>query len=320
MPLRMDDNPPSIPSSKATAMHTGRPPCFVPARLWACLFLLFLLPLAAGCGDRTAEELARRTETVGRQLASLKESLENGDLRNALILKTYTERLGRDKPDAKTLAEEFAKDAGAEGPLYQGLAARAEALPSIADKKEALSEAAALEEATRKEVYDAALLDVVNTVADLSGGTLPRIQAPPDASPGDGQRASALVGNPNYGQWQTGSGGNFWMWYGAYRMIGDLVGGGSPVEFSSWNRRRPWSYYQDHGRDYFSSPSQRAADLRTAPRGRFSSSYGGTSRKNPYFAPAAPLSAKKSPPGRFRSSYGGSLRRGTRSFGRFGGK
>ena len=61
----------------------------------------------------------------------------------------------------------------------------------------------------------------------------------------------AFVGNPRYGEWRTDDRGtSFWMWYGAYRMFGDLFGvRGSPYyyrrdEWDAWSTRyRGQPYY-----------------------------------------------------------------------------
>jgi hypothetical protein len=51
------------------------------------------------------------------------------------------------------------------------------------------------------------------------------------------------VGDPKYGEWQRdSSGGSFWMYYGQYRLMSDLLG---------WGRVRQNDYatYQDHRRN-----------------------------------------------------------------------
>ncbi len=49
------------------------------------------------------------------------------------------------------------------------------------------------------------------------------------------------VGNPQYGSWQSGSGGgSFWMWYGGYRIFSDLLGSGniSRTDYDTYHGRR----------------------------------------------------------------------------------
>ena len=60
----------------------------------------------------------------------------------------------------------------------------------------------------------------------------------------------AFVGNPRYGQWQTNGGNSFWMWYGAYRLFGDLFGvRGSPYSY----RRDEWDAWSTgyRGKPYY---------------------------------------------------------------------
>lgn len=68
-------------------------------------------------------------------------------------------------------------------------------------------------------------------------------------------RGEQLIGNPSYGNWQTGSNGmSFWAWYGMYSMMGNMLG--RPTYYSDWGRNRNYSYYNDYGRTRYSSPNQ----------------------------------------------------------------
>ncbi len=49
------------------------------------------------------------------------------------------------------------------------------------------------------------------------------------------------VGNSQYGSWQTGSGGSFWMFYGQYALMRDMLGMGRGPIF-----RRDYDTYQTH--------------------------------------------------------------------------
>jgi hypothetical protein len=40
------------------------------------------------------------------------------------------------------------------------------------------------------------------------------------------------------------------MWYGMYRMLGDIVG---DVEYGRWSKHRRYSYYSDYGRHRYTS-------------------------------------------------------------------
>lgn len=60
------------------------------------------------------------------------------------------------------------------------------------------------------------------------------------------------VGNERYGQWQSNpSGGSFWVFYGQYALIRDLLGAGThPISRSGWNSYRG-AY--SAGRPYYGS-------------------------------------------------------------------
>ncbi len=111
-------------------------------------------------------------------------------------------------------------------------------------------------------LYSDALSDPLNVLADMSDGQLPRINALSKAQSQQANNAQdfgtgeQLIGNPNYGHWQTGSNGmSFWAWYGMYSMMGDLFG--RRTYYNDWGgRSRNYSYYNDYGRTRYSSPSQ----------------------------------------------------------------
>ncbi len=56
---------------------------------------------------------------------------------------------------------------------------------------------------------------------------------------------SNFVGNPQYGKWSTGSGGDsFWEWYGKYAMMSSILSlAMMPIQMSMWN---------DYHRNYYS--------------------------------------------------------------------
>ncbi len=58
----------------------------------------------------------------------------------------------------------------------------------------------------------------------------------------------SYVGNPQYGSWQTGSGGSFWVFYGQYALMRDLLGmGRGPIFQRDYNTYRN---YRTQGRTY----------------------------------------------------------------------
>lgn len=57
------------------------------------------------------------------------------------------------------------------------------------------------------------------------------------------------VGNPQYGRWERRDGGSFWVFYGQYALMRDLLGwGGRPVYRRDWDDYRT---YRDRGRPYY---------------------------------------------------------------------
>jgi hypothetical protein len=66
-----------------------------------------------------------------------------------------------------------------------------------------------------------------------------------DSDPGPA--GYSYVGNPRYGQWQEGPGGSFWVFYGQYRLLSDLLGGRRVfrTDYSNYER------YRSQGRPYY---------------------------------------------------------------------
>ena len=57
------------------------------------------------------------------------------------------------------------------------------------------------------------------------------------------------VGNPQYGSWQTGSGGSFWVFYGQYALMRDLLGmGRGPIFQRDYDTYRT---YRTQRRPYY---------------------------------------------------------------------
>ena len=122
----------------------------------------------------------------------------------------------------------------------------------------------------------------------MSDGALPRVnslskeQSMQANNAQDFGYGEQLIGNPSYGQWQTGSNGmSFWAWYGMYSMMGDLFGN-RRVYYSNWGSNRGFSYYNDYGRSRYTSPSQfrKQASVETRTRKSFASS--GKKYQSPY--------------------------------------
>ncbi|WP_432757996.1 hypothetical protein [Motilimonas eburnea] len=227
------------------------------------LFLCLVL-LLSGCSDKVAEAIDANSRVAKLRMDTLASELESGQIRNATLLKQYALLLKQQKPDYGPLIDELAKDATRQGPLYQGLQKRLDdALHSpekYVSSEERLIELENIVEAANPDLFNDALSDPVNVLADMSDGKLARVNAVSKAASmqangaqdfGDG---SQLVGNPNYGQWSQNSNGvSFWEWYGMYALFSNLS---RPVMYDSWSRNRDYSYYNDYGRSRYTSPTQ----------------------------------------------------------------
>ncbi|MEH6452783.1 MAG: hypothetical protein V7782_07035 [Psychromonas sp.] len=254
------------------------------------LLVFGLSLLLVACGDERPERLAANTQTANYLLNNLGENLDNRALRNATILNEYARLLSQDKPDLKPLLDELSRDGSRNGPMYLGLQHRLKTLKEqpqvLGDIEAQLFESETLIAASDPALFNDALSDPINVIADMSDGRLARVnaisqqQSQQANNAEDNGAGSQLVGNPGYGQWQENSSGtSFWQWYGMYAMFSAL----SPnrVRYDSWSSRRDYSYYNDVGRNRYTSPQQtkKQNDLATktnkqfANRGGFQSPY-----------------------------------------------
>lgn len=296
------------------------------------LIIFCLTLLLSACGDDRPERLQANISNADYYLNQLATNLNNQRLRNAIILQQYAQILAKQKPDLAPLVNELAKDASTQGPLYNSLQSRLATLKTqpnvLGDIEAQLFESESLIEASNSELYNDALSDPINVIADMSDGKLARVNAISKARSLQANGAedlgagSQLVGNPNYGQWQTDSSGmSFWHWYGMYAMFSALTP--RPIGYGHWSTHRDYSYYSDVGRNRYTSPKQRKAQdnltQRTkkqfANRGGFKSPYAksktGASRMStaskkaqraPSFAGKSNYSKQKSAASSFRNS------------------
>lgn len=255
------------------------------------LGLLSILLISA-CSDPLDGQINQQLPLTEQRIESLAMALNSGQVRNANLMLQYADRVAALKPDLKPLINEFKKESTTSGPMFLSLTDRLKTLKEqpqmFASKQARLNEAINLYQAADPILFSDALSDPLNVLADMSDGALPRVNS---LSKEQSKRANnaqdfgvgeQLIGNPNYGQWTTGSNGmSFWAWYGMYSMIGDVFGG-RRTYYSDWGRNRNYSYYNDYGRNRYSSPNQlkRQNDLDTrtkksfAQRGqRFDSAY-----------------------------------------------
>ena len=304
-----------------------------------CLLLLSLW----GCGEqeREKERLELGIVAVRSELKDLARALDSDRVRNAVLLKQYASLLEQQRPELFELLAAIAQDASSAGPLYQGLLTRFKSVSDIQGSSlsysefpswhDRLQELHALRQAASVAMFNDALSDPVNVLADLSGGSLARVNAisaeAEQAASGNQSNipAQQMVGNPHYGSW-SGSGANsLWVWYGQYALISRLLGGG-PNYYGNWGSRRNYSYYHDVGRRGYSSPSTRKSqgvreqaakkDFRSQGK-RFSSPYArtragasGLSRASTAQSKAVFTSpySKSSSSNKYKSSYQSSAR------------
>ncbi len=243
-------------------------------------FLLLLLLAASqfllGCGDPIKGQIEQQLPITQQRLEQLGRALNDGQVRNANLINQYATKVVANKPHLLPLVTEFRKDASTDGPMYKALVDRmntAKNQPQMFQSSQALyNELLNIYQAADPVLFSDALSDPLNVLADMSDGLLPRVNS---LSKSQSQRANnaqdfgtgeQLIGNPNYGSWQTASNGmSFWAWYGMYSMIGDIFG--RRTYYDEWGRSRNYSYYNDYGRTRYSSPSQlknqRSLDTRT---------------------------------------------------------
>jgi hypothetical protein len=249
-------------------------------------FLLLLIIITTlslvGCGDPVKEQIEQQLPITEQRVSQLGDALNNGQVRNASLIKKYADTVMASKSNLAPLINEFRKDASTDGPMYKALLDRintAKNQPKMFDSSQALyNELLNIYQAADPVLYSDALSDPLNVLADMSDGQLPRINS---LSKSQSQQANnaqdfgtgeQLIGNPSYGNWQTGSNGmSFWAWYGMYSLMGDMFG--RRTSYNDWGRQRNYSYYNDYGRTRYSSPNQlkKQTSLDTRTKKSFSS-------------------------------------------------
>jgi len=284
---------------------------------WKLISLLFILQLLAGCEskqEQTQTTIKQQVTSAESSLNRLGSSIETGAIRNARLLTMYAQVLTQQKPELTRIADLIAEDATRQGPLYQNLVMRLNDVKAktvtLDNAGSLLDELSRIQDASKPSLFNDALTDPINVLADMSDGQLARVGAVSqraEQSAGDGTdygAGSQMVGNPNYGGWQTGSNGtSFWQWYGMYRMLGDLTG---RVQYSNWSKNRRYSYYNDHGRSRYTSPKQGAQQAAVETKTRKSFQRKGQSFSSPYArtrSGSAGLSRSSYTPTKTVSSY-----------------
>jgi len=245
--------------------------------------------LLSACGDERQDRIESNIKSADYLIENLGQSLDSNNIRNAMLLEQYAKLLHADKPELAPLLEQLSRDATRDGPTYQGLVQRLKTVREqpqvIGDIEAQLYETETLIEASDPALFNDALSDPINVIADMSDGKLARINAISQQQSllangaEDNGAGSQLVGNPGYGQWQSDSSGmSFWHWYGMYSMFSAIT---NPVRYDRWSSRRDYSYYNDVGRNRYTSPQQTKAqdDLATKTKKQFGNNKG---FKSPY--------------------------------------
>lgn len=232
-----------------------------------CAVTLILSLTLAGCGDDRPQQIEKYQQLAQQRLTNLTQVLSQNKLQNGYILKQYADNLARQNRELAPLAQQLALDASPTGPLIEALQQRLQQsydASNFVDLDQQLSEVENIYQAADPAQFNDMLSDPVNVIADMSQGSLARVNAISKQaeqlanSAEDFGAGSQLVGNPTYGQWQTDSGGmSFWAWYGMYSMFSNLFH--RPIYYDNWSKRRNYSYYNDVGRYRYTSPKQAKA-------------------------------------------------------------
>jgi len=304
-------------------------------RRWIMVLILLLLTGCSGGSKVLDENIALATQKLQR----LKATLDSDQLRNAQLIRQYARIVAEERPELSPITRQLAKDATTAGQPFQWLTGRLADVKKLkaqyGDPNKLLDEVYSIIEAADSRNFDNALADSVNVLADMSQGKLARIGTiakDQESAFNDTKNLGAgaqLVGNPTYGHWSSSGGSSFWEWYGMYAMFSNLVGG-RHVYYSTWDRHRPYSYYQDRGINRYGSPFIRdkwgrhyGSTYQKSAGSSTTRGFGSRSRRASSFSRGAGVSRKPRPTAAHLSRpMTGTLRRSSRysSRGIFGGK
>jgi hypothetical protein len=223
------------------------------------------LLLLSACTDPLTGKIKQQIPISEQRIKQLGEALDTNQVRNASLINEYAGKVARKKPSLAALVDQFRKDATSQGAMFKALENRLNTVKTqpnmFANNQAIYNELINIYQAADPLLYSDALSDPLNVLADMSDGELPRVNALSKAQSKNANNAQdfgtgeQLIGNPSYGNWQTGSNGmSFWAWYGMYSVMGDLFG--RRTSYNDWGRSRNYSYYNDYGRTRYSSPSQ----------------------------------------------------------------
>jgi len=226
--------------------------------------LLFL----SACSDPEFEKASSSLKAAEADLGNLEAALNPSNISQSAItlpnlryLKQYAAAVRRINPQMSELVSTLEAEGTNKGGSYLFLRQRLNTAQALFDTDaersrnaaiSASTEAIAVSLAAKPDAFNDSLIDVINVLADMSKGELPKFKfgETEDKSMPPTQH---LVGNPRYGSWNSGSGGSFWAWYGQYRLFSDVLGWRSGYRYNQdyWYRSRSGSYYGDVGRHYY---------------------------------------------------------------------
>ena len=258
-------------------------------------FLLSIVFLVFGCSDPEFERTQQSIKIAEDAVSSLESTLKQGTaiLPNINYLRQYAQVSSRLNPDMVQLISTLEAEGSVNGGMFSFLKNRIDtAKESFSRDGEASrevtiavgNEAISITRAAQLDVFNDSLVDVINVLADMTKGELPKLNFA-ETSDKSMPPTQHLVGNPAYGRWNTSSSGSsIWAWYGQYRMFSDVIGWGTGYRYRQnyWYGARSASYYGDVGRHYYGT-------------NRNNSTWSNASRRQPN------ISANKASPARVRS-------------------
>lgn len=282
------------------------------------LCLLFLAgALLAGCvseEERLSKQLWHYHAEVKTSIDQLSSHIEAKRVRNATLLLTYASTVKQQQPLMGEVIDALAADATVKGPMFTSLVARlneaGERIPTSAKSTEAArtltAEFNAIGAAASVNNYNMALTDPINVLSAMSDGKLAPVTNLAAQAAENTKPAENLIGNPQYGSWQTGSDGDtFWAWYGKYALLSRMFE--RPVTYGYWSEHRRYSYYHDTGREYYSSPTQKRQTAATEQRVQKQFTAQGKQFQSPYARRQTTTTSQKpkvvSTPSKFQSAY-----------------
>lgn len=235
------------------------------------LLIAGLFLFLTACGNDYAEQIQQTHTQVKLNLDNLEYKLSSKALTNAKLVEVYAKQLALIKPEFKPVTESLAKDATEQGALYKGLLQRWDKINRNPENKQQFQQAnqslISINSGADPIIFNDSLIDIINTMAELSGGQLETVSIPKNSNVAHvrGEKitpGSYLVGNPNYGSYQQdNSGRSFWHWYGQYAFFSSLFRGGLynnyPIYYNRWNTRSHYSYYHDYGRSTYGTGHER---------------------------------------------------------------